>query len=300
MDPSPHRWFLTFLNLLSGWVIASVIRIGMKMLRRILSFFSSSHNLDTGDRVKCSQCRNRVLASIAASNDGLCGVCYRRKHPKPERDASKPSPYHQMLDTPVDQLDDVQKRDQLAGAISWKNEERINQLLSGDIGFLSKRAKYSSETWLGQAVKNDCSISVLESLLAAGCDPNGFLKSPNESRPLEIAVSKDRIDVVKWLLDHGADPNIGRPLVAAINYEKSPDLQLKMLTLLLDGGASINQTYPLFGDETKSFSVLDWACLYRISEDVISYLKSRGATHHWLDDKIAAAQRELKPRRIVP
>ena len=30
------------------------IRIGMKMLRRILSFFSSSHNLDTGDRVKCS------------------------------------------------------------------------------------------------------------------------------------------------------------------------------------------------------------------------------------------------------
>jgi hypothetical protein len=68
-----------------------------------------------------------------------------------------------MLDTPVDQLDDVQKRDQLAGAISWKNEERINQLLSGDIGFLSKRAKYSSETWLGQAVKNDCSISVLES-----------------------------------------------------------------------------------------------------------------------------------------
>jgi hypothetical protein len=205
-----------------------------------------------------------------------------------------------MLATPVDQFDDVQKRDQLAGAISWKNEERINQLLAGDTGFLSKRAKYSSETWLGQAVKNDCSISVLESLLAAGCDPNGFLKSPNESRPLEIAVSKDRIDVIKWLLDHGADPNIGRPLVAAINHEKSSDLQLAMLTLLLDGGASINQTYPLFGDETKRFSVLDWACLYRISEDVISYLKSRGAIHHWADDRIAAAQRELKPRRIVP
>jgi ankyrin repeat protein len=140
----------------------------------------------------------------------------------------------------------------------------------------------------------------LESLLAAGCDPNGFLKSPNESRPLEIAVSKDRIDVIKWLLDHGADPSIGRPLVAAINHEKSSDLQLAMLTLLLDGGASINQTYPLFGDETKRFSVLDWACLYRISEDVINYLKSRGAIHHWADDKIAAAQRELKPRRIVP
>lgn len=277
-----------------------VIRIGMKMLRRILSLFSSNSSDDTGDRVKCSLCRNRVLVSIAASNDGLCGVCYRRKHPKPERDTNKPSPYHQMLDTPVDQLDDVQKRDQLSGAISWKNEARINQLLSGDTSFLAKRAKYSSETWLGQAVKNDCSISVLESLLAAGCDPNGFLKSPNESRPLEIAVSNDRIEAIRWLISHGADPNIGRPLVAAINHEKSPDLQLAMLTLLLDGGANINQTYPLFGDETKRFSVLDWALLYGISEEVIRYLKSRGAIHHWTDDIIAAAQRELKPRRIVP
>jgi hypothetical protein len=272
----------------------------MKMLRRILSLFNLNSDVGTGDRVKCSQCRNMVLASIAASTDGLCGVCYRRKHPKPERDANKPSPYHQLLGTPVDQLDDVQKRDQLAGAISWKNEVRINQLLSGDTSFLAKRAKYSSETWLGQAVKNGCSIAVLESLLAAGCDPNGFLESPKESRPLEIAVRKDRIDAIKWLLDHGADPNIGRPLVAAINDEKSSDLQLAMLTLLIDGGANINQTYPLFGDETKRFSVLDWARLYRISEDVISFLQSRGAIHHWTDDKIAEAQRELKPRRIVP
>jgi hypothetical protein len=281
-------------------VILAVIRIGMKMLRRILSLFRSKSSDDTGDRVKCSLCRNRVLVSIAASNDGLCGVCHRRKHPKPERDTTKPSPYHQMLDTPVDQLDDVQKRDQLSGAISWKNEARINQLLSGDTSFLPKRAKYSSETWLGQAVKNNCSIAVLESLLAAGCDPNGYLISPNESRPLEIAISKDRIEAIKWLLEHGADPNIGRPLVAAINHEKSSDLQIAMLTLLLDGGANINQTYSLFGDETKRFSVLDWAVLYGISQDVIGYLKSRGAIHHWTDEKIVAAQRELKPRRIVP
>jgi hypothetical protein len=274
--------------------------IGIKMLRRILSLFSSNSSDDTGDRIKCSQCRNRVLVNIAASNGGLCGVCHRRKHPRPERDMTKPSPYHQLLDTPVGQLDDGQKRDQLSGAISWKNEARINQLLSGDTSFLSKRAKYSSETWLGQAVKNDCSIAVLESLLAVGCDPNGYLKSPNESRPLEIAVSNDRIEAIRWLLAHGADPNIGRPLVAAINHEKSPDLQLVMLRLLLDGGANINQTYQLFGDETKRFSVLDWALLYRVSDDVIGYLKSRGAIHQWTDDKIAATQRELKPRRIVP
>ncbi len=73
-----------------------------------------------------------------------------------------------------------------------------------------------------------------------------------------------------------------------------------MLTLLLDNGANINQTYPLFGDETKRFSVLDWALLYGISEYVIGHLKSHGAIHHWTHDEIAAAQRELKSRRIVP
>ncbi len=241
-----------------------------------------------------------VLVHIGESNGGLCGVCYRRKHPKPERNANEPSPYHKLLETPVDQLDDEQKRDQLAGAIAWKNEARINELLAGDTSFLSKRVKYSSETWIGQAVKSDCSVAVLDSLLVAGCDPNGYLKSPKESRPLEMAVRNDRIEAIRWLLAHGADPNIGRPLVAAINHEKSSDLQLTMLTLLLDGGANINQTYPLFGDETQRFSVLDWALLYGISQDVIEYLKSRGAMHHWTDEKIVAFQRELKPRRIVP
>ncbi len=149
-------------------------------------------------------------------------------------------------------------------------------------------------------MKNDCSIAVLESLLAAGCDPNDTSNPLLNRVPLEIAVSNDRIEAIRWLLAHGADPNIGRPLVAAINHEKSPDLQLAMLTLLLDSGANINQTYPLFGDETKRFSVLDWAVLYGISQDVIGYLKSRGAIHHWTDEKIVAAQRELKPRRIVP
>ncbi len=268
------------------------------MIRQIWSWLSSKPEL-VGERVKCTQCRNQVLTTIAADNGGLCGVCYRRKNPKPERDTAKPSPYHQLLETPVAELDDNQKRAQLSGAISWKNETRIDELLSSDTSFLAKRAKYSSETWLGQAVKSHCSIQVLEKLLAAGCDPNGYLRSPKESRPLEIAVSHDRIDAIKWLLENGADPNTGRPIIAAINHEKSPDIQLAMLKLLLDGGANINQTFPLFGDEENRFAVLDWAVLYSNSTKVIEFLKQRGATHHWPTDKINASQKELKHRRIV-
>lgn len=55
-----------------------VVRNSMKKLRRVLSLFSAHRGTDTDGRVKCTQCRNRVLKTIAASNDGLCGVCFRR------------------------------------------------------------------------------------------------------------------------------------------------------------------------------------------------------------------------------
>ena len=72
-----------------------------------------------------------------------------------------------------------------------------------------------------------------------------------------------------------------------------------MLELLLNGGADINKAFPLFGDEQNSFTVLDWAVTYGLSPKVIEYLKSRGALHKWTQEKIATAQADLKPRRIV-
>jgi ankyrin repeat protein len=211
----------------------------------------------------------------------------------------KQSPYHQLLATPASQLTDDQKRDQLSGALSWKNESRIDELLSTGKDFLSKVAKHNSETWLAQAVTNNCGLSIIEKLFHAGCDPNGYVKSPKESRPLEIAVSNDRIDVVEWLLARKADPNIGRPIVAAINHEKSADTQLALLTLLLNAGADVNRTFPLFGDESKRFTVLDWAMLYKISPKVIEFLKLRGAKNQWTEETIRASQQELQMRRIV-
>lgn len=215
------------------------------------------------------------------------------------KDEPKQSPYHRLLSTPASELSDDQKRSQLSGALSWQNENRIDELLATGNEFLSKVAKYNSETWLAQAVKNQCSLDVLAKLLSAGCDPNGYLESPKESRPLEIAVSNERIDVVQWLLERGADPNIGRPTVAAVHYQKSSDNQIAMLALLLDGGADVNRTFPLFGDESKRFCVLDWAMLYKISPEVIEFLKHRGAKNHWTEETIQASQQELQPRRIV-
>lgn len=209
--------------------------------------------------------------------------------------SAKESPYHRLLSTPAAMLTESQKRDQLGGAISWKNEERIFEILATGNSFLAKVGKNKNKSWIGQAVDRGCSLVVLDRLLAAGCDVNEQI----ESRPLEIAVGQDRIDALGWLLRNGADPNLGRPIIGAINHSKSPELQLEMLELLLNGGADINKAFPLFGDEQNSFTVLDWAVTYRLSPKVIEYLKSRGALHKWPQEKIASAQADLKPRRIV-
>jgi hypothetical protein len=124
-----------------------------------------------------------------------------------KREAAKPSPYHQLLNTPAQELNDNQKRDQLSGAICWRNETRIDELFAVGTEFTSKPAKYMSRTWLGEAVFRDCSLSILNKLLGAGSEPNAYLKSPKESRPLEIAVDHDRFEAIQWLLDQGADPN---------------------------------------------------------------------------------------------
>lgn len=233
----------------------------------------------------------------------LWGFVYKRVTGKPfivvnsgkSEPSTRQSPYHQLLSTPAALLTETQKRDQLSGAISWKNEERIFEILATGNSFLADVAKYENETWLGQAVHSGCSLKVLDRLLASGCGVNEHL----ESRPIEIAINQDRIDVLEWLLQHGADPNLGRPIVGAINHRKSPEVQLQMLELLLNGGANINKAFPLFGDEQNSFTVLDWAVLYGLSPKVVEYLKSRGAGHKWSPEKIAAAQKDLKQRRIV-
>ncbi|ELP32530.1 hypothetical protein RBSWK_03543 [Rhodopirellula baltica SWK14] len=214
-------------------------------------------------------------------------------------DKVKLSPYHQLLNTPAAELTDKQKRSQLSGAIHWRNEARIDELLSVDTVFLSKPAKYASRTWLAEAVYSDCGISIFEKLLAAGCDPNAYLKSPKESRPLEIAIDKDNLDAVAWLLANDANPNLGRPIVGAVNHEKSPETQLELLRMLLDGGANVNQTFPLFGDEDNQFTVLDWAELYEVSASVRQFLVARGATHNWTSETIRESKGELKTRRIV-
>jgi hypothetical protein len=274
----------------------------MRILETIWSLFARNRQPDADGRVKCGLCRNKILVDTADGNGGLCGVCFKKKNPRQKPEANKPSDYHAKLNTPVDELTDKERKLQLTGAITWKNEARIDEMLSSGTDLISKSPSYSKHTWLGHAIDADCGIPILEKLLAAGCDVNSCSKESASYRigALDRAISKDRIDVVKWLLDNGADPNLGRPIIGAINHGKPANVQLEMLKLLLGAGADVNKTFDLFGDESQRFTVLDWAEMYGISSAVIELLKTYGANKQWTDDETRKHQNDLEHRRIVP
>ena len=261
-------------------------------------------------RTKCRRffCWRYILEQTSKDNGGLCARCFKRKDPNtwnrfdPNNTWKRVDPntrYENELKIPATDLTDRQKRRQLQGSITTGNESRIDELLASDKSFLVKPTS-KFKTWLGEAISDNCSISILEKLIAAGCDPNSRSKSPDQTCPLEIAVSKNRIDVMEWLISRGADPKLGRPAVGAVHYEKPPEMQLKMLGILLDAGADVNRSFALHGDENDRFTVLDWAILYGVSPVVIEYLERYGAKREFSSERIAEMKRDLKPRGIVP
>jgi ankyrin repeat protein len=94
-----------------------------------------------------------------------------------------------------------------------------------------------------------CSIGTLDivkKLLDAGLDINGFSGEPYFfGTPLQVSVSKSRINVTRLLLEHGADPDITSPdsgpwdrspLFAAVYHQNS-----EILSMLLHAGADSNR-----------------------------------------------------------
>ena len=221
------------------------------------------------DRVKCNQCDRMILEDTARDNNGLCAPCMKEFAPPPSR-------YEQESKIPVAQLTESQKRDQLQGAIQDADEPRVEALLSCNNDFLSKPPD-DYTTWLGHAISHNCGIATLRKMFAAGCDTNARALSPDATSVLEVAVDDNRTDAVQWLLENGADPNIGRPMIGAVSFRKPPEVQIELLKLLLDAGGEINKTYALYGDESDRFTVLDWAHLYEAALEVVHFFEERGA-----------------------
>jgi beta-lactamase regulating signal transducer with metallopeptidase domain len=89
----------------------------------------------------------------------------------------------------------------------------------------------------------DGDISGIDELLRAGANVNCTVGVGRASSPLTGAALEGRLDVVRLLLDWGADPNLapgdGSPLINA-----AAEGHVDIVSLLLDRGASIDQIVP--------------------------------------------------------
>jgi ankyrin repeat protein len=143
--------------------------------------------------------------------------------------------------------------------------------------------------WLFSAAE-DGRIDALKTLLAAGMDVNHCDKPDT---PLGRAVDRSQYEAASFLLSRGADPNLGRPIIGAINRQPE-SVALRLVKLLVEHGAEVNKLFELYGDKNKLFTALDWAS----SKPAIAvYLKALGAkTAKELRAHPASASAQPAPR----
>jgi uncharacterized protein len=151
--------------------------------------------------------------------------------------------------------------------------------------------------WLGIAAHQG-NRDMVQALLEIGCDVNDGGKLPSmRIRALSTAVDRDEPEIVRLLLENGANPNLNRCVIGAVVGGKQNSVQL--LQLLEQHGADMHRLFPL-GESDKMINALSMATAYG-NQPAIDYLLSKGATMppppeatgpQSLDDEIVAYFRE--------
>jgi hypothetical protein len=145
-------------------------------------------------------------------------------------------------------------------------------------------------SWLHHASRHD-NVAMVEMLVDAGLSVDTpRLKDPDT--PLSDAARRGCIQVARWLLDHGADPDGGGPIIGAVISGDLP-----MIRLLLDYGADINSCYG-----SPQQNALTTANIYG-KDEIARYLKDHGAVKPGTDlppqqqsaDLVAHVERAIGP-----
>ena len=127
-------------------------------------------------------------------------------------------------------------------------------------------------TWLHDAAGIGDEKTV-QMLIDFGLDVNAGGKSRPDG-PLSWAVGKGHLEVARLLLQRGANPNVGRLLIAAINCQTN---SLALVKLLVEHGADVNRCFPFGGDGNGPMvNALSWANGGN-KREILEYLRSHGA-----------------------
>jgi len=117
-------------------------------------------------------------------------------------------------------------------------------------------------------------IETVKCLVELGFDINA-IDYPKTSKCTALwgAVCQGRLEVVSYLLKVGADPNLSRPLIAAINHSDDC-IAMRFVQLLVESHIDVNQVFTLYGNADNTFTALDWA---KSRPAIAKYLRENGA-----------------------
>lgn len=142
---------------------------------------------------------------------------------------------------------------------------------------------YSSSftgSWLHAASQYGL-LKVIDYLLGDVFDIN-HTTGVEEATAIDVAVRStdipDRATFVRELLKRGANPDISRTVLSALNPRHGEEEEcLELVRLLVEeGGADVNRVYDVYGDPNNTFTAVEWAEGFGRPK-IAAYLRSRGA-----------------------
>lgn len=159
----------------------------------------------------------------------------------------------------------------LFGALEAGDIQAVRELCTTHPWLIKDHLWTRDDTWLQHAVRTK-NLQMLSLLLDLGFNIDATDRAL-KSTALTKAMSNQLDSIVDLLLARGANPDLGRAIISAINNDDD-QRRMRYLDALVKAGVDVNQQFPLFSDQSKLFTALDWS--QKIPE-VAELLRRHGA-----------------------
>ncbi|GIW82854.1 MAG: hypothetical protein KatS3mg105_4661 [Gemmatales bacterium] len=168
---------------------------------------------------------------------------------------------------------EIELEDEIKQAISQHDVARVRKLFSEHPEYVH-RCWNEFLPWLDLAVTRQ-DIDMVKTLLELGCDINQGKSGSTTTfeTPLWVALTKDDPAMTKLLLERGADASREHYVIDAIVGDNQHSLEL--VKLLEEHGADLHAVYmnEITNEPMNALSAaIDWG-----KDDVAEYLRSKGA-----------------------